>query len=215
MFSRDTIDDAFVIETERLCLRWPRLADAAMIEQLAGDRAVAEMTALIPHPYPAGAAEPFVFAARLANADGSALTLAIAPRRKPKDVLGVIGIHREERSDPFIGLWLGVAHWGKGLATEAVRAMVDTVFEDTEARSVTAGVRVVNPASRRVLEKCGFRHEGSGLVPFPARGGVFPVDHMRLDRRTWASLKGWRDPLFVGLAARERAAEGRSRTRSQ
>lgn len=204
MFTRETTDDAFVIETERLCLRWPRLADAATIEQLAGDKAVAEMTALIPHPYPAGAAEPFVFAARLANAGGDALTLAVTLRGKPRDIIGVVGIHRDERPEPFIGLWLGAPYWGAGYATEAVRAMVDTLFEETDAAALTAGVRVVNPASRRVLEKCGFRHEGSGLVPFPARGGVFPVDYMRLDRRTWASLKGWRNPIFVGLAARER-----------
>jgi RimJ/RimL family protein N-acetyltransferase len=191
-------------------LRWPVLADAAAIERLAGDKAVAEMTALIPHPYPPGAAEPFVFAARLANADGSALTLAITSRKKPREVMGVIGIHADDRPEPFVGLWLGTPHWGKGFATEAVRAMVDTLFEETEASGLTAGVRVVNPASRRVLEKSGFKHEGSGLVPFPARGGVFPVDHMRLDRRTWRSLKGWRDPLFVGLAARERVRQAKS-----
>jgi RimJ/RimL family protein N-acetyltransferase len=210
MFTRDTIDDAFVIETERLTLRWPALADATVIERLAGDKRVAEMTALIPHPYPPGGAEPFIFAARLANAGGSALTLVVTPRKKLREVMGVIGIHADERPEPFIGLWLGVPHWGKGFATEAVRAMVDTLFEETEASGLTAGVRVVNPASRRVLEKSGFKHEGSGLVPFPARGGVFPVDYMRLDRRTWRSLKGWRDPLFVGLAARERVRQTKS-----
>ena len=45
---------------------------------------------------------------------------------------------------------------GRGYASEAVRAMVDAVFNLTEARAVTANSRVNNPASRRVLEKCGF-----------------------------------------------------------
>ncbi len=47
-----------------------------------------------------------------------------------------------------------------------------------------------------MLEKCGFAYQGSGLMPFKARGGLFPVDHFRLDRKTWESLKRWR---FAGL----------------
>ena len=50
---------------------------------------------------------------------------------------------------------------------------------------------MINPASRRVLEKCGFRHEGSNLKSLPARGGLFPCDHFRLDRSTWMALKSW------------------------
>ncbi|MDJ1157557.1 GNAT family protein [Chelatococcus sp. SYSU_G07232] len=207
MFTRDIVDDAFVIETERLALRWPRLADARAIEQLAGEKAVAEMTALIPHPYPPRAAETFIYAARLANATGEALTLVVTPRRKPHEAMGAIAVHSRNNGEPFVGYWLGMPHWGQGFATEALRAIVDTVFDHTEAPALTAGVRVVNPASRRVLEKCGFRSEGSGLVEFPARGGLFPVEHMRLDRRTWASLKGWIDPIFVGLGVRERTGE--------
>jgi len=208
MLTRAAIDDAFVIETESLTLRWPRLADAAAVERLAGEKAVAGMTALIPHPYPPGAAAEFVFAARLANARGDALTLAIAARGKaggvtPGTVMGVIGVHGGGPGDPFLGLWLGTPFWGKGFATEAARALVDTVFENSAVAAIAASVRVVNPASRRVLEKCGFRGEGVGLEAFPARGGVFPVEHVRLDRRTWASLKGWRDPIFVGRGVRE------------
>lgn len=206
MFTRDIIDDAFVIETERLALRWPRLADARAIEHLAGDKAVAEMTALVPHPYPPRAAEGFVYGARLANASGESLTLAITPRHKPHDALGCIGVHARPGGTPHVGYWLGTPHWGQGYATEALRAVVDTLFEHTEAAGLAADVRVVNAASRRVLEKCGFRQEGAGLVSFPARGGLLPVDHMRLDRRTWTSLKGWMNPLFVGLGVRDRTA---------
>ena len=58
-------------------------------------------------------------------------------------------------------------------------------------RDLEASVRVINPASRRVLEKCGFAHQGSGLVELPARGGLYPAEHFRLDRRVWESLKTW------------------------
>ena len=48
-----------------------------------------------------------------------------------------------------------------------------------------------------MIEKCGFAYQGSGLMAFQARGGLFPVDHLRLDRRTWESLKTWGQTGFV------------------
>jgi hypothetical protein len=54
-----------------------------------------------------------------------------------------------------------------------------------------------------VLEKCGFAYQGAGLSELPARCGLYPVDHFRLDRRTWESLKSWghtglvREPVSV------------------
>jgi RimJ/RimL family protein N-acetyltransferase len=197
MFTRETIDDGFVIETERLLLRWPRLSDGGAIERLAGDRAVAEMTALIPHPYPAGAAAAFILAARLANAGGTGLTLAITNRRKPRELLGAIALHgvqsgaaaTEPLAEPFLGFWLGSDHWGRGLATEAARAVVAAAFEHADAPAVTAEARSSNGASRHVLEKAGFRTYGTALSLFPARGGLFPVHRMRLTRKGWLTLR--------------------------
>ena len=77
---------------------------------------------------------------------------------------------------PFIGYWLGTPHWGKGYATEAVQALIDTLFTLLEIPAIEADTRVINPASRRVLEKSGFRQEGSFLKSLPARGGLFPCE---------------------------------------
>ncbi len=68
MFPELTRDDVFRLETRRLWLRWPRLADGPAILRQAGAKPVAEMTAAIPHPYPPEAVEPFVFATRKGNA---------------------------------------------------------------------------------------------------------------------------------------------------
>lgn len=220
MFPPSYIDDAFSIETARLTLRWPRVADSLAIARLAGDRAVAGQTAAIPHPYPDGEAERFVFSARKANTLGGALALAItrADARLPDaDVgsasLGSPSLPGTSPGGEFVGMvaldltadtpqavlsyWLGTPFQRQGYATEAVRALVDCAFENAPLQALLAGVRVVNPSSRRVLEKCGFRYEGSGLEMRPARGGVFPVDRFRLDRAIWTSLKAWRDPRVV------------------
>ena len=51
MFPELTRDDVFRLETRRLWLRWPRMADATAILKLAGEKAVAEMTASDVAPY--------------------------------------------------------------------------------------------------------------------------------------------------------------------
>src|SRR5579864_5623619 len=64
-----------VLETERLVLRAPRLADAKAIVRLAGDRRIAENTARIPHPYGMDDAAQFLGAV---NRQESEATFAIA-----------------------------------------------------------------------------------------------------------------------------------------
>lgn len=191
MFPELTRDDVFRLETRRLWLRWPRMADASAILRQAGEKAVAEMTASIPHPYPADAVEPFIFAMRKGNALGEHLALAITPRSRPNELIGMIGAHKQATGIPFIGYWLGTPHWGKGYTTEAAQALIDTLFTLLDIPAIEADTRVINPASRRVLEKSGFRQEGSFLKSLPARGGLFPCEQYRLDRSTWAALKSW------------------------
>jgi len=205
MFPDLTRDDVFRLETRRLWLRWPRIADAPAIVRLAGEKAVAEMTAHIPHPYPPAEAQAFVLRARQANADGRGLAMAVTPKGKPNCLIGMVGIGpRVPENTPALGYWIGLPSWGKGYATEAARAMIDALFSYTEERELAASARVINPASRRVLEKCGFAYHGSRLDRFEARGGLFPVDHFRLDRRAWESLKSW---SYTGFAPQGRHEE--------
>ena len=190
MFPDLTRDDVFRLETRRLWLRWPRQADAAAIVRLAGDKAVVEMTSSIPHAYPPEQADAFVVGSRRANMEGSALTLAMTQRAKPSDLIGVVSIYAGRGgSGPELGYWLGTPFWDQGFATEAARSLVDAYFAYAAGTELAAWTRAINPASRRVLEKCGFAAAGSGLKVFPARGDVFPVDHFRLDRRRWESFK--------------------------
>lgn len=208
MFPDLTRDDVFRLETRRLWLRWPRGADATQIVRLAGEKAVAEMTAHIPHPYPVAAATAFILGVRRANTAGDGLTLALTPRARPDLLIGVVGI-RGAAEGPSLGYWLGLPHWGEGLATEAARALIDAFFAYTPGVALAASARVINPASRRVIEKCGFSAVGSGLEACPARGGLLPVDRFRLDRRAWSSFKAWGSTAFVPQTRHEDAALAR------
>lgn len=209
MFPDLTRDDVFRIETPRLWLRWPAVQDVAAMTAFAGDKQVAEMTGTWPHPLPDGEAQRRIFAMRKANALGAGLNLLLAPKAYPSHAVGFIGGKFSEPRSFTFGYMLEAERWGQGLVTEAVQALIDAVFTLTDACEARAGVRVVNPASRRVLEKAGFQMVGSGLDDCPARGGRLPCDHFRLGRRTWIALKGWRAPSFdrisidVGIAALE------------
>ena len=174
-----------VLETERLVLRAPRLEDAKAVAQLANDRRIAENTARIPHPYSLADAEKFIASV---NRDDDEMAFLIT---REKAVLGAVGISVSEREPPEVGYWLGVPFWGHGYATEAVRAVIDHAFADLDFEVLGAGARVTNPASRRVLEKCGFQWTGVGLTRIRALASSAPIDRFRLERAIWRSLKSW------------------------
>ena len=173
-----------VLETARLVLRAPRLEDAKTIAMLANDRRIAENTARIPHPYKLADARDFVATVNLASETVFLITLA------NETVIGACGITQDGKTNE-IGYWLGARHWGKGYATEAVRAVIDHAFTDLNCEALQSAARVTNPASRRVLEKCGFQWTGVGLIRIRALNSSAPIDRFRLDRGLWASLKNW------------------------
>jgi RimJ/RimL family protein N-acetyltransferase len=174
-----------VLKTERLVLRAPRLADVKAIAQIANDRRIAENATRIPHPYDVDDAEEFV--ASVNRREGEACFVFISSG-KP---IGICSIDRRE-DGAELGYWLGAPYWGQGFATEAARAAIDYAFGDLGHQALLAGARVSNPASRRVLEKCGFQWTGVRLARIRAINSAAPVDRFRLDRGLWESLKSWR-----------------------
>jgi RimJ/RimL family protein N-acetyltransferase len=190
MFLELTRDDVFTLETPRLWLRWPRVADSASIQRLAGEKDVALMTANLPYPYPDGAAEGFVFAARKGNALGSMLAMALVAKAKPQELIGMIGLRAIPDSERLeLGYWLGKPHWNKGLMSEAARAMVDVAFRLSETASIEAGALPENGGSQRVLAKAGFTAIGTGLRPAPARGGFISTNLYRLEHSQWRAAQ--------------------------
>jgi RimJ/RimL family protein N-acetyltransferase len=173
-----------VLKTGRLVLRAPCGADAEAIVRLADDRRIAVNTARLPHPYRIDDAEQFIASVnRRAGEAVFLITLDGAP-------IGACSI--DPREDvPEIGYWLGVSYWGEGYATEAARAVIDHAFGDLRHEALAAGARVSNPASRRVLEKCGFQWTGVRLSRIRAINSAAPTDRFRLDRKLWQSLKSW------------------------
>ncbi len=174
-----------VLETERLTLRRPSLADVKAIARLANDRRIAENTRRLPHPYSEEHAIGFV---RLAAGSPNEVAFLIEHHFEP---VGAANIHFREGDVAEIGYWLGVEHWGRGFGTEAARALIDFFFETFDHELLHGRARVANPMSRNILEKCGFQWTGVELHRFEALGSSSPVDCFRLSRNVWSSLKHW------------------------
>jgi RimJ/RimL family protein N-acetyltransferase len=86
----------------------------------------------------------------------------------------VVSFLRDGRGPRELGYWIARSHWGRGVATAAVAAFL----EEEPHRPLIAGVVVHNPASRRVLEKCGFALTETETDP---KGDGFAEWRFRLD----------------------------------
>jgi RimJ/RimL family protein N-acetyltransferase len=76
---------------------------------------------------------------------------------------GNIGLHMGNdvyRKSAEIGYFLGEPFWNRGIMTKAVNLICDFGFKTMDIVRIHAGIFEYNPASMRVLEKCGFKMEG-------------------------------------------------------
>ncbi len=64
------------------------------------------------------------------------------------------------RRSAEVGYWLGESFWGRGIATEALKAVTDYAFTNYDLCRIFAHVFDWNRASTRVLEKAGYTFEG-------------------------------------------------------
>ena len=188
----DTEDESLAIDcagiaTERLVLRRPQDGDVADIAALADNRRIAEMLARMPYPYGEAEARSFVAMAQSKVAGGAVFAVTQA---ETGTFVGCAGLNVKERGLE-LGYWIGEPHWKRGYATEAAHALVDLAFRATGITVLHASCRVINPASRRVIHKCGFQYAGQGMLNSIVAGQV-PVERYRLDRKTWLSLRTWR-----------------------
>ncbi|MDQ0314623.1 GNAT family N-acetyltransferase [Amorphus orientalis] len=171
--------------TSRLSLMAVSRSDAAVLAALGNDFEIAKYTARLPYPLTEQAVANWL------GSHGPTKTALKICRRSDGGILGVVGISQIAEGRGELGYWVGRQHWGQGIATEAAQAILDFGFEHRGFEWVEAACRVTNPASRRVIEKCGFQPCGNGLMHSVAVGGTVPIERYGLDRKTWGSLKRW------------------------
>ncbi len=77
-------------------------------------------------------------------------------------LVGVIGSHNIDYKNRSleIGYWIGESYWGKGISTIALKKYLDLINKKFNPKRVVGFAFTFNPASKRVMEKCGFKLEG-------------------------------------------------------
>ncbi|HEV3440688.1 MAG TPA: GNAT family protein [Gemmata sp.] len=156
------------LTTSRLTLRPFSEADAVPLFEYAQNPNVTRFTLWEAHR---NIAETLTFVreyALIRYREGMAEPYAITltPDPKPIGSCGCFWASRPNQSME-LGYWLAEPFWGRGLAVEACRALVDHVFREYAPERLQARVIAGNVASSRVLDKLGFRFEGT------LRSGLF------------------------------------------
>jgi ribosomal-protein-alanine N-acetyltransferase len=134
----------------------------ALVEYL-NDKEIYDRTLRIPFPYTENDADAWLaLVANITQQQGQPVHFAI--RNTGDDsLIGGCGfddfqVGKSHRAE--IGYWLAKPFWGRGIMTAVVRRLCQHAFDEFGLVKITAHVFAMNPASARVLEKCGFVQEG-------------------------------------------------------
>jgi len=180
------------LQTERLLLRPPRPGDGpAICEAVAAS--LAELRPWMPWaqgeptPEEAEANARRTLAKFMLRED---LTFALFDANTGQ-VLGGTGLHRIDWSLPRfeIGYWCRTGFTGRGLVSEAVRALSRMAFDTLMAQRVEIRMDDRNAGSRRVAERAGFSFEGL------LRRDTVAVDGFVRDTRVYSRVRGIEEPL--------------------
>ena len=139
--------------------RW-RLSDAKeLAAALNNEHILNNLRDGLPIPYTERDAEDYI-RAMLSADENSTFARAITLDGR---VVGSIGAFRQgniHRQTAELGYYLAEEYWGKGIMTDAIRQLCDTIFETTDILRIYAEPFSYNAGSRRALEKAGFAFEG-------------------------------------------------------
>jgi ribosomal-protein-alanine N-acetyltransferase len=152
------------LETQRLVLRKPELADAgAIYGRYAGD---VEVTRFLGWPRHLSVGDTQAF---IEFSDAQWRDYPVGPyliESHTGILLGGTGLACTSPDCATTGYVLSRDAWGRGYATEALRAMID-VARKLSIQELQAICHAEHAASQRVLEKCGFTYNGRQAVDFP------------------------------------------------
>ena len=164
-----------VLKTARLVLRPLQDSDAGLIKLYVGDERVALNLAVVPHPYPDGAAEAYIERSRSPDGDEICWVMALNG-----ELIGVISISPKDTGRGNIGYWLAPQFWGAGFTPEALEAVVKYA-RTSGIKGLDAGVHQGNHGSARVLIKEGFAYCGDSETHSIPRGGMVQSWDYKLD----------------------------------
>lgn len=171
-----------LLNSPRLLLRPFTLTDAKCVQTLAGEKRIAEMTAVIPHPYPDGLAEQWISSHSKDWNERKSVAYAITIS-DTQLLIGAISYVAIREGEAEFGYWIGVPYWGKGYCTEATSALIDFGFTTLGLKKQFARHLPENEASARVIVKSGLHYIGD--VTASLRGHNRVLKHYELSAKEY------------------------------
>ncbi len=142
---------------EHIIRDW-QIEDAPCLAKYANNRKIwMNLRDAFPHPYSLQDAEAFISGV---NESDPTTVFAIATQSEAIGGIGLVPGTDVHRLTAEMGYWLAEPFWGKGIMTEAVKALTAFATRDLKLHRIFAEPYTTNPASARVLEKAGFIREG-------------------------------------------------------
>lgn len=174
-----------VLETERLTLRKMRMSDGPDVYCYACDPEVARHVLWEAHRS-LWETRSYIRYLLYQYRNGEPGSWAIVLKETGK-VVGTIGYmgYSQDNSTVEVGYSLARAHWGKGLMTEALTAVIAETFRTLKLHRIEAMHFTDNPASGRVMAKCGMQHEGHMRQRICCKGIFRDVEMWAILRSDW------------------------------
>ena len=149
------------ITTENLILRPFREEDVPAITAEMNDPEVVKTTHAMSYPFPEENVRRWIGGMSASWEKGSSFVFAVTSRETGA-MYGFICLVAEPRDyRAELGYAYGRSHWGKGIGTEACKAVIDFGFQVLELHKIYARHFASNPASGRVMQKSGMEYEGT------------------------------------------------------
>ena len=189
----DTPEDFFsrlpVIETPRLTLRKMRMSDAADVHRYAKDPEVARHVLWEPHRsiFDTRAYIRFLLY-QYRNGQPGSWGIVLKETGRVVGTIGYMG-YSQEHATVEVGYSLSREHWGQGLMPEALAAVIDETFRVLPIHRIEAMHFTDNPASGRVMQKCGMTHEGHMRERICCKGVFRDVDMWGILRKDRERLR--------------------------
>jgi len=160
------------LKTQRLVLKPPGREDKQALVEHLGDLEVVRWLSNVPHPYTLADAEDWIgIVAKSGTDEIPSFQLSVF---MDDALIGGVGLRHLEDNVYELGYWLAREFWGKGIATEAVTALLRYAEQTLPDVKFVAHCMKGNLASSNVLDKLGFRVTGEAEIHSLSLGALMP-----------------------------------------
>ncbi|PIQ14876.1 MAG: GNAT family N-acetyltransferase [Flavobacteriales bacterium CG18_big_fil_WC_8_21_14_2_50_32_9] len=176
-----------IITTKKLILRKIEENDIPTILELMKEKAISEVTLNIPFPYSENDARFWINMARKGFENKNQYIFGIEDTAT-NNFIGGIDLAIEPNFDRAeVGYWLGKPYWNKGYCSDALATIINFGFEQLNLNKIF-GVHIFeNPASGKVMQKCGMQKEGELIDHIKKGDTYFSYVQYGITKNLWKS----------------------------